>query len=200
MASKSGPNRRRFLVAATVGTAAGLTPFVTDYSDALGAPAISPTPTDKEEVNDFLVLSRQLTGFDNLDTRLAGEYLQRFQADYGQEGRDNLAKIMQLRAQGASLKDIFRDGKNNDLWESAEQIIYLWYVSAFFTAEDPGEQHPIAAAEAPKTAAAPNPPPPWKYGTLGQFEKSLAWTAIGAHTPMTIGGPTGYWRSKPKGV
>ena len=196
MSSETWPDRRRFLVAAAVGTAAGITPFVADHPDALGAPAGSATLTEKEVI-DFLVLSRQLTGFDNLETWLAREYLQRFRADYGQEGRDNLAKIMQLRAQGTSLKDIF--DKNNDLWESAEQIIYLWYVSAFFKAEDPGEQHPIAASEAPKTAAAPNPPPPWAYGSLAQFQHSLAWTALGAHTPMTKGGPTGYWRDKPEG-
>ncbi len=68
------------MVAAALGTAAGIMPFVADHPDALGAPAGSPAPTEKE-VNDFLVLSRPLTGFDNIETWLAREYLQRFRAE-----------------------------------------------------------------------------------------------------------------------
>jgi hypothetical protein len=64
---------------------------------------------------------------------------------------------------------------------AAEQLIYLWYVSAFFL--------PIG-----HTAASRN----WLYGSPEQYQQSLLWKVVHAHAPMTEGGPPGYWASAPR--
>ena len=64
---------------------------------------------------------------------------------------------------------------------AAEQLIYLWYVSAFFL--------PIDHAAASRN---------WLYGSPEQYQKSLLYTVVRAHAPMTEGGPPGYWATAPR--
>jgi hypothetical protein len=65
--------------------------------------------------------------------------------------------------------------------DGAKQLIYLWYVSAFFL---PREDDPAKKA--------------WIYGTAEQYRRALLWSVIEAHAPMTPGGPPGHWAEKPQ--
>jgi hypothetical protein len=66
------------------------------------------------------------------------------------------------------------------LSEGAKQVIYLWYVSAFFLprADDPTKKV-------------------WVYGSPEQYRRALLWSVILAHAPMTSGGRPGYWATPP---
>ncbi len=65
---------------------------------------------------------------------------------------------------------------------AAEQIIFLWYISAFFVPD---------ASDPKKIKGA------WRFGSLQQYDKALVWPVIRAHAPMTQGGPYGYWSDPP---
>jgi len=86
---------------------------------------------------------------------------------------------------------------------AAEQITYLWYLSAFYLPnpldpENRGEKEGKSAAEGGTDPDDEAKPGVRQYGTLEQYEKALIWTIIGAHAPMTPGGPMGHWKDKPK--
>jgi hypothetical protein len=86
---------------------------------------------------------------------------------------------------------------------AAEQIIYLWYLSAFYVPNplDPENREEKEENRAAEGGTDPDDEPKrgvWQYGTLEQYEKALIWTIIGAHAPMTPGGPMGHWKDKPK--
>lgn len=70
--------------------------------------------------------------------------------------------------------------KNPQLRPCAEQVIYVWYFSAFFLPNlaepDPNKRKKI-----------------WLYGDYDHYARGLAWSLIGAHAPGVTGGPYGYW-------
>ena len=70
--------------------------------------------------------------------------------------------------------------KNPQLRSCAEQVIYLWYFSAFFLLNlaepDPNKRKKI-----------------WLYGDYDHYARGLTWKLIGAHAPAVTGGPYGYW-------
>ncbi len=119
-----------------------------------------------------------------LDRNLARQYLERFAS------HPQLAGALML------LIDAFRDvapntgaaddgvisavlSKRPDSKGPAQQLIYLWYISAFFLFDD-------------KTKANV-----WVYGQPEHYEQALLWRVIDAHPPMTRGGPYGYWADTP---
>jgi hypothetical protein len=128
---------------------------------------------------DFMRVSRTLTGVplsSPADLRLGREYLERY-ARLDVPGID-LRKL--ITGHGESAEAIM---KNTDLRPAAEQLIYLWYLSAFLLPTvKPGEEQAT-------------PPPDWIYGTTEQYEHGLLWTAIGAHAPMMPmrGSKENYW-------
>jgi hypothetical protein len=82
----------------------------------------------------------------------------------------------------AALKQNFFPDTPSDLNEGAKQLIYLWYVSAFYL-------------------VIPNSNPPtkaWLYGTREQYRRALLWSIIQAHAPMTPGGSPQHWAYAPK--
>ena len=134
---------------------------------------------------DFMKLSETLTGVKSLDRRLGVQYLERY------------ARNPDLTALLPPLIKAYRDAvasKPDDLPKAiqqkimqdktigpaAEQLIYLWYVSAFFLPAD-------------HSAASRN----WLYGSPEQYEQSLLWPLVRGHAPMTRGGDYGYWESPP---
>jgi hypothetical protein len=135
-------------------------------------------------LGDFMNLSELLTGVKPLDRHLGGQYLERYarnpdltallpqliQAYRGIASQTELAKATQDK--------IMQD---RTVGPAAEQLIYLWYVSAFFL--------PIDHAAASRN---------WLYGSPEQYQKSLLWSVVRAHAPMTEGGPPGYWAAAPK--
>jgi hypothetical protein len=109
---------------------------------------------------DFMKVSRTLTGMPLAslqDLRLGREYLVRFSNLNVPE--IDLRKLIAARDQTA---DAIMN--NKDIRAAAEQLIYLWYLSAFFLNTSVG--------------------PAWVYGTTDQYEQGILWKVIGAHAPM----------------
>ncbi|OKO91705.1 hypothetical protein AC629_01750 [Bradyrhizobium sp. NAS80.1] len=112
------------------------------------------------QLADFMKVSRTLTGMPLAslqDIRLGREYLVRF-AKLNVPGID-LGKLLTARDQTT---DAIMNDK--DIRAAAEQLIYLWYLSAFFLNTSVG--------------------PAWVYGTTDQYEQGILWKVIGAHAPM----------------
>ncbi len=136
---------------------------------------------------DFMNVSETLTGVKPLDRRLGVQYLERFARN-----ADLTALLPQLIK---SYRDVATSTSQDDLIKAvqqkimqdktvgpaAEQLIYLWYVSAFFL--------PIDHAATSRS---------WIYGLPEQYEQSLLWSVVHAHAPMIRGGPTGHWARAPR--
>jgi hypothetical protein len=139
-------------------------------------------------LTDFMKASETLTGIKPLDRRLGVQYLERYARHpdltallpplikayhdiaAGSPSQDDMIKAVQEK--------IMQD---KSVGPAAEQLIYLWYVSAFFL--------PIDHAAASRN---------WLYGSPEQYERSLLWSVTHAHAPMTRGGPTGHWARAPQ--
>jgi hypothetical protein len=138
---------------------------------------------------DFMNVSETLTGVKPLDRRLGVQYLERYArhpdltallpqliksyrdvASSSSTSQDDLIKAVQQK--------IMQD---KTVGPAAEQLIYLWYVSAFSL--------PIDHAAASRN---------WLYGSPEQYDQSLLWSVVHAHAPMTRGGPTGHWARAPR--
>jgi hypothetical protein len=133
---------------------------------------------------DFMNLSELLTGVKPLDTRLGVQYLERYARN--PDLTVLLPQLIKAYRDIASQSDLPKAIQENIMHDStvgpaAEQLIYLWYVSAFFLPID-------------HTAASRN----WLYGSPEQYQKSLLWTVVHAHAPMMEGGPPGYWAAAPR--
>ncbi|ODM71858.1 sugar dehydrogenase complex small subunit [Bradyrhizobium elkanii] len=134
---------------------------------------------------DFMNLSETLTGVKSLDRQLGVQYLERYARnpdltallpqliqryrDVVASKPDDLVKAVQQKVM-----------QDTTVGPAAEQLIYLWYISAFFL--------PIDHAAASRN---------WLYGTPEQYERSLLWPLVRGHAPMTRGGEYGYWASPP---
>ena len=148
---------------------------------------------DEAFLKSFIGLSQALTGVKPLDRNLAGELLDRY------------ARHKQLSATLKKLIDTYRSiapgdtepgdaalkqsffpdapsGESQNLTEGAKQLIYLWYVSAFYV---------LIPESNPPTKA-------WVYGTREQYRRALLWSVIQAHAPMTPGGARDHWAYAPK--
>jgi len=83
--------------------------------------------------------------------------------------------------------------KDDAARSAAQQLIYLWYLSAFLVVPQPDPKAPP-----PPPGQPPKPSSPaWVYGTPGQYEHALLWKVVRAHPPMMRGGPPGYWAERP---
>jgi len=75
----------------------------------------------------------------------------------------------------------------DDIRAAAEQVIYLWYVSAFFLQPLKRQN----SAQLMRTG-----PQIWLYGTTEQYEQALLWKVMKAHAPMMPGGGPNYWAGR----
>jgi hypothetical protein len=150
---------------------------------------VSPDYLTDEMFAGFMKVSQALTGIETLNTRLGSQYFERYAR------HPELTKMLPplIRA----YLDIERDAHTPDeqraavqhkiiedkttLGPAAEQLIYIWYVSAFFLPAD-------------HAATSRN----WIYGTVEQYQSSLLWSVINAHPPMTSGGLPGHWAYPPR--
>ncbi len=138
-------------------------------------------------LEDFIALSEALTGVRPLDRTLANEYLGRFLTNQDVGGL--LPRLISVHS------DIVRQGADPNavnaaiaarimgddaLRPAAQQLIYLWYVSAFFKKD---ATDPVKGS--------------WQYGPAHHYERALVWSVIRSHAPMTRGGPFGYWSQAP---
>ncbi|MBW7963319.1 hypothetical protein [Bradyrhizobium sp. BR 10261] len=127
-------------------------------------------------LSDFMKVSRTLTGMPLAtlqDVRLGREYLVRL-AKLNVPAID----VRKLIAANAETADAIMN--NKDIRAAAEQLIYLWYLSAFFLNTTVG--------------------PAWVYGTTDQYEQGIIWKVIGAHAPMMPMKPfqPNYWAKAPR--
>ncbi|HMF22409.1 MAG TPA: sugar dehydrogenase complex small subunit [Pseudolabrys sp.] len=137
---------------------------------------------------DFMNVSETLTGVKPLDRRLGVQYLERYarHADLTALLPQLIKSYRDVAASATSQDDLIKAVQQKIMQDktvgpAAEQLIYLWYVSAFFLPID----HAAAGRE-------------WRYGSPEQYEQSLLWSVVHAHAPMARGGPTSHWARAPR--
>jgi Membrane bound FAD containing D-sorbitol dehydrogenase len=181
--------------AAATGVVAPLVPAKADFWE--GDIQCRPTVHDKTPdydindalLSDFMNVSETLTGVKPLDRRLGVQYLERYarNADLTALLPQLVKSYRDVAASATSQDDLIKAVQQKIMQDktvgpAAEQLIYLWYVSAFFL--------PIDHAAASRN---------WIYGSPEQYERSLLWSSVvPAHAPMTRGGPTGHWARAPR--
>lgn len=127
-----------------------------------------------ETIKRFIRLSEALTGFHPLSSTLAQTYLARLRSEpFGQCIEALLRAFDAMSAPEREIPDtIFA---NDNLRPLAEQIILVWYTSAFCT---DGTN--------------------WRFGQPDEYFQALMWTGIHAHPPALSGGYFGYWKYPPE--
>jgi len=137
---------------------------------------------------DFMHVSETLTGVKPLDRRIGIQYLERYARHPDLTALlPPLIKAYRGIADASPSHDDFTKAVQQKIMQdstvgpAAEQLIYLWYVSAFFL--------PVDHAAASRS---------WLYGSPEQYERSLLWHVVHGHAPMTRGGPPGYWTRAPR--
>jgi hypothetical protein len=123
---------------------------------------------------DFMKVSRTLTGMplsSPSDLHLGREYLERF-------SRIAVPTIEPRKLIAARDQTADAIMNNKEIRPAAEQLIYLWYLSAFFLDAGAG--------------------PAWVFGTADQYEHGILWKVIGAHAPMMPMRPSrpNYWATQ----
>jgi len=171
-----------------------------DEQCRVGQPGVKPIDLSENVLSDFVTVSQALTGAPWLAGKrsLAGEYLARFAELWDPTKTDipnpgYFPKLLALHDRYKTLPDATPDAKAAQLitdpnfTDAAQQVIYLWYVSAFFI-EPPDNS--IGAK--PGTFKAGKT---WIYGTIDQYRQSLLWPLLRAHPPAMPqpGGGPGYW-------
>jgi len=139
-------------------------------------------------LGDFMNVSETLTGIKPLDRRLGVQYLERYayHPDLSALLPQLIKAYRDIAAASLSQDDLIKGIQQKIMQDktvapAAEQLIYLWYVSAFFLPVD----HSAASRS-------------WLYGSPEQYEQSLLWPVVHGHPPMTKGGSTGYWANAPR--
>jgi Membrane bound FAD containing D-sorbitol dehydrogenase len=143
-----------------------------------------PSPSAHVSVfDDFLALSRILTGVDDLNADLGRQYLDRLNSGpFSPLVSQTLERFCELKDKPDVVDQVKKQIVANDsLRPTVCQIILLWYTS---TVQDNLGMQPPAA-------------PVMRFGTQEEYFSGLAWTIIGAHPPGLSGGYFGHWRYRP---
>lgn len=170
-----------------------------DEQCRVAQPAVQPVDLGEDMLSDFVALSQVLTGEKVLPRRLAAEYLERFSQLWDVSAGGTIPnpgyfpKLKALNDKYKTLPDAPPDDKaaqlvaDPNVGDAAQQVIYLWYVSAFFI--EPPDNAPGAKPGTFKPAKT------WIYGTPDQYRQGLIWRALRAHAPAMPqpGGGPGYW-------
>lgn len=129
--------------------------------------------------DDFLALSRILTGVQNLDAALGRQYLDRLTSTpFESVLRQILERFRGLKDDDTRVDEVKRQILANDTFRPAVcQIILLWYTS--------GMQDNCTT------------PLVMRYGSQEEYFSGLAWRIMGAHVPGVSGGYFGHWRYGP---
>jgi hypothetical protein len=130
-------------------------------------------------LQEFLALSRVLTGIENLDAELARQYLDRLTSAPFEPVLHQILECFRGLKNDATLADQVKQKiLGSDGFRPAVcQIVLLWYTSAM----QDNLQTPAAM----------------RYGTQEEYFSGLAWQVIGAHVPGLSGGYFGHWRYRP---
>jgi len=135
------------------------------------------------DFDDFLALSRILTGVGNLDVDLGRQYLDRLNSSPFNPLLTQILRIYQGLRNGLDVAEQVKKQivGNDSLRPTVCQIILLWYTSAV---QDNLGMNPPAS-------------PVMRFGTQEEYFSGLAWSIIGAHPPGLSGGYFGHWRYRP---
>jgi hypothetical protein len=131
-------------------------------------------------LDDFLALSRVLTGVQTLDAGIAGQYLDRLNSSPLQPGLTTILDRFRHIPPGPAAADQIKKKivADDELRPVVSQIILLWYTSA------------MRDSESASLAL--------RFGTPEGYFSGLVWTIIGAHPPGLSGGYFGHWRYAPE--
>jgi len=142
-----------------------------------------PPTTSEISVQEFIGLSEVLTGLDGFESDLANQYLLRCAANPEVQGQ--LKRLVQtlssLHGNRRAIENGLADALQADgpLFAAAEQIIYLWYIGAFFRVNpSDGQRY-------------------WDYGPPDHYFRGKVWGVVGVKPPMTAHGSNNYWSGKP---
>jgi hypothetical protein len=144
-----------------------------------------PAPRVSAMLDDFMDLSRVLTGVANLDAKLGRQYVDRLNSGPLQpQLREVLDKFHGLK-KGDTLFQQVKEKivATDDLRGIVCQIILLWYTS--LVQDNLDLKNPPASAS-------------FSYGTQEEYFSGLVWQIIGAHPPGLSGGYFGHWRYRPE--
>ena len=146
-------------------------------------PQTPSSPARVSGFDDFLALSRILTGVDNLDADLGQQYLDRLNSSpFNIFLLQILKRFHDLRDKPDVVDQVKKQIVADDsLRPTICQIVLLWYTS---TVQD-------------NLGIQPPAPPVMRFGTQEEYFSGLAWTVIGAHPPGLSGGYFGHWRYRP---
>lgn len=140
----------------------------------------APGPADPTMLEEFLALSRILTGVEDLDRDLGKQYLERLAGSPEQPLIQQILERFRKFKEEESVakrvkKEIVGDAK---LRPAVCQVILLWFTSATFESE--------------------TPPIKLHYGNQEEYFSGIVWTLMGAHVPGLSGGYFGHWRYAPE--
>jgi hypothetical protein len=140
----------------------------------------APGPADATTLEEFLALSRILTGIENLDRELGKQYLERLAGGPEQPLIQQILERFRKLKAGESVaervkKEIVGDAKFRP---AVCQVILLWFTSATFENE--------------------TPPIKLHYGNQEEYFSGIVWALMGAHVPGLSGGYFGHWRYAPE--
>jgi hypothetical protein len=129
--------------------------------------------------DDFLALSRILTGVQDLDADLGQQYRDRLASSpFGSALRQILERFRELKDDHTRGDQVKREILANDVFRPTIcQIILLWYTSAMRD----NLTTPLVL----------------RFGTQEEYFSGLAWRIMGAHVPGLSGGYFGHWRYRP---
>lgn len=142
-------------------------------------------------LEDFLAISRILTGVAGLNEELGRQYLDRLiSSPYQPVMRQILETFQRIGKdsppldQVKQLDQVKRQILGKDEFRPAVcQIMLLWYTAAMW--------------DNPSTPIDPTAPINLRYGSQEGYFSGLAWQIIGAHVPGLSGGYFGHWRYRP---
>jgi hypothetical protein len=138
---------------------------------------ISPKP--RALLDEFVALSRIVTGVDSLDLALASQYLDRLLSSPLEPSVRQILKRFGILKAGSTLANQVQKKIVDDdaLRPTVCQIVLLWYTSALRDNQSPAIT--------------------LRYGTQDEYFSGLAWGIMGAHAPGLSGGYFGHWRYRP---
>ena len=188
-------SRRQFMKGLVTAAGAGLlaacgprsisgadTPFRTTTPERvlpgpLGTPAPTATgmPDGAISLDQFMQLSTQLTGVENLDLGLGQIYLQALQA--GAQGGSSLADVYSAASSGSNMPQDVETLQQSGFFdqdavgELADSILEMWYTGVY---QIDGEDY------------------------VATFVDALAWKTLAFTKPPTICGHFGFWSEEPR--
>ena len=137
-------------------------------------------------LEDFLALSRILTGVDQLNAELGRQYLDRLS---GSPIQPIVQKVLTSFHELKKDKDLSAQIQkqivaNAEFSPALCQIVLLWFTSTLW--------------DNPVFPFIPGTSVNLRYGTQEEYFSGLAWQIMGAHVPGLSGGYFGHWRYRPE--